>query len=346
MKPIIPFALLSAFLAVGAQGAATDPVGYTTATISAAFSPTSPKNNVIAPDLENSASFAGAVDSVSTDQLVITGAAFTPNDFDQSAGFAGLTVYSYYIEAADGYWAQIVSNDATSVTVEAGAGANFTASDTITIRRHLTIADYFGALNETGLLADGVGDAGSADNIILIDEINGGTNTIFASTVLGPATTWVNDSFEDAGAFPIYPDQGVQVVRRGTTDLSVVLTGAVDLNGRQTGISTGVQIRPFTIPVDTTLNDLGLYTGDPATGVVGDGTGDPGVADIVTILTNGIPANYFYSTIDLGSGAGWYDDSFVAAPVIPAGSGLIINRSNPTNSSPFVWVSPGATVAP
>ena len=45
---------------------------------------------------------------------------------------------------------------------------------------------------------------------------------------------------------------------------------------------------------------------------------------------------------------GWYDDglSFAGDVNLPAGVGLIINRSNPTNSNAFVWVKPATVVAP
>jgi hypothetical protein len=345
MKPITSFALLAAIASIGAaSAAATDPVGYTTTTIYGAFGPGSPKNNVIAPDLQNSASWAGTVASVAGDTVTLTDAALTAGAFN--APTFSFTAYSYFVETADGYWANIVSNTATDITLEAGAAANFTAGEAVTIRRHVTIADYFGANNETGLLADPAGDSGTADNIILIDEVNGGTLTVMASDALGG--TWITDAFEDAATVPIYPDQGVQVLRRAVGNLSLVHDGEVDVNGRQVGVNTGVQIRPQVIPSGTTLTDLDLYTGDNATGVVASATGDTSEADLITVLVDGNPSNYFYATVDLGGGEGWYDDSlnFVGDTVLPAGAGLIINRANPTNSSPFVWMNPAPTIAP
>jgi hypothetical protein len=345
MKPIIPFALLGALLAIGAaDAAATKPVGYTSATIFGAFGPGNPKNNVVAPDLQNPASWAGTVASVSGDVVTLTSAALTPAAYNPVP--FSFTSYSYFIETADGYWAHIVSNNATSVTLEAGAGVNFSNGEAVTIYRHLTISDVFGAANETGLLADSSGDTAVADNIVLIDELGAGNLTVIASDAL--AGVWITDAFEDAAALPIYPDQGIQVVRRGLTNLTLVLDGEVDTNGRQIGVTTGVQIRPQVIPVPTTLTDLDLYTGSPATGVVGSATGDTAEADIVTVVVNGTSTNYFYAEVDLGGGVGWYDDglAFAGATALPSGAGLVINRSNPTNSSPFVWINPAPTIAP
>jgi len=346
MKPIISFALLAAIASIGAAGAAsTDPVGYTTTAISGAFGVGSPKNNVIAPDLQNPAVFAGTVASVAGNVVTLTGAALTPAAYNPSNFTFGIA-YNYFIETSDGYWAHIVSNDATSVTLEAGVAANFTALEAVKIHKNVTIAQYFGANNETGLLGDSTTyDPGKADNIILIDEVNATTVTVFANNI--NSGTWTTSDFDEAANLPIYPDQAVQVLRRGVGNVSLVFSGEVDTNGRQIGISTGVQVRPYTVPVETNLNDLGLYTGNVATGVAGTDSGDLGQADTVNVIVNGVVSQYVYSTIDLGSGIGWYTSDFSApAPDLPAGAGLIVNRTNPTNNAPFVWSVPAATVAP
>ncbi len=353
MKPFIPYSLLAAFAACGlasAQTAVTTPVGYTTSTIDGAFSPTSPKTSFLAPNLQNVASWTGQVASISGDVLTLKSgaspAALANGAFNELTGFAGLTVYSYFIETADGYWSQISSNDVTSVTVETGAGAEFAVDDVVTIRRHVTIADYFGSNNEAGLVADNDGDPGVADNIIIIDEVNSTSNTIFASNIIGG--TWVNDSFEDAAGFPIYPDQGVQIVRRSIDPVDFVFSGEVDVNGRQIEIKSGFQIRPYVLPTDTTLADLDLHTGDPATGLASDGgTADIAEADSVVVITDGNSSTYFYSDLALdATNVGWYDDSFnyVGDTVLPSGSALLIYRNNPTNNSPFIWINPGPVI--
>lgn len=344
MKPITSFALLCAFAAV-AQGAVTDPVGYTTTTIAAAYGPGAPKTSVIAPDLEVPAVFGSTISGISGDQISLSGASFTPNSFDALTTFAVGTVYAYFIESADGYWAQITTNDAGSVTVQAGAGANFTVGEAVKVHRHVTISDYFGANNEAGLLSDSGGDPGAADNILIIDEVNSTLNTIFLTDLLGGS--YATDGYEEAGNFPIYPDQGLQVVRRGLTDVQLVFAGNVDVNGRQVQVNSGLQLRPYVSPVATSLNGLNLYTGDIATGVADDGgTLDPGSADTVQVLVNGDTFTYFYTTLDLGNGPGWVDDGGNYAPDLPAGASLIINRTNPTNNSPFIWVIPAPTIAP
>lgn len=345
MKPIKLIALLGAFSSIAAHGAYTDPVGYTTATISAAFDASTPKNNVIAPDLQIVADWAGTISSISGDALTLSGT-LTDGKYDATDLAPGSVQYAYYVQTADGYWAHVVSNDTTSVTVESGFGANFAPAESVSIHRHITINDYFGPNNETGLKDDSVTFSTLvADNIILIDEVNGGTITVFANNSLGG--TWTTSAFAEAGGIPIYPNQALQVLRRGTTDLPVVFAGGVEITGRQFTVTTGAQVRPFTWPVAVKLDDLNLYTGNPATGVAGTATGTLSEADVVNVIVDGAINSYVYVEIDFGLGIGWYTTDFTArAPDLPAGAGLIINRTNSVNNSPFVWDIPAVVVAP
>jgi len=347
MKPYI-FSIFAAFIAAGfAQAsvtATTTPVGYTTTTIYSNYGVGAPKTSVIGTSLVNPTEWAGTIASKSGDTLTLTSAALTSGAFNELSSSPEVFAY-YIITPTGGYWAHIVSNTATSVTVQTGYGASFTVGESVVIRRHLTITDVFGN-NSPGLLSDTVGDLTTADNIILIDEVNSANVTIFPTNVLGG--TWSTDGFADAANYPIYPDMGIQVSRLGTGDLSLVHSGTVNTIGNQLTVHANTNLRPNAIPVSTTLTALNLYTGNVATGVASSDSGDITQADTVSVIVNGSSSNYFYSTVDLGSGPGWYDDGFAFAGTtpLPAGAGLIINRTNPTNSSPFVWVAPGATVAP
>ncbi|WP_367870458.1 hypothetical protein [Luteolibacter sp. Populi] len=343
MKPIISFALLAAIATIGSAGAAaTDPVGYNTTTLYGANTLGARKNNVIGPQLENAPVWTGTVASVSGDSLTLTSAALTVGAYNKVTFDLGR--YTFCIEAADGTWAHVDSNNATSVTLEPGMGSQFVAGDQVSIRPHLTVAGIFGAANETGLLANNDGDGSVADNIILVDEQYGGNIIILPSNAVGGQ--YITDGFAAADNFPIYPDQGIQVSRYSTGNLSLVLDGSVDVNGRQNGVPTGFSIRPVGNPVDFALGDLNLIGPTPATGLVGAAGGDASTGDTVNLLINGSTSVYFYSAEDLGSGPGWYDDSFGFADdtVIPAGLALLVYRSNPTNSSPFTWAVPAPDI--
>lgn len=318
-----------------------EPLGYSTTTLSGAFANGGKKNNIIAPTFVNPVSHAGKIASVDGDRLVLDGASFSAGSF--SAISASPLRFAYYVQSSGGSWAHIVSNDASSVTLPAGFGPRFTAGAVVVIRRHVTISDCLGN-NEVGLKASASGNIEQADRIVIIDEVNGGNITIIASPVLGG--TWITASFADAGAFPIYPDQGLQIQRIEAGDLTLKTLGPVDVRARAMSIQPGTNLRPVISPVDVKLSDLGLFTGNAATGVAGTATGDLGKADTVRVTTNGATTTYFYSTADMGGGIGWYDAALRSAndDLIPAGSAIIVKRANPTNSSAFLWTAPAPDI--
>jgi len=339
MKNLLPFALAAAFCAAPAFGQATsDPVGYYTTDIGAGFSATSASTTLIAPNLEQATSFSGVIESISDDQVVLTGAAFTDSEFFQPA-IPG--VFSHFIEASvGGYWSQITANDTNSVTLTAGDAANLSVGETVTIKAHATVISYFGAGED--LNSSLSGNSAEADNIVIIDEINGGTVTIFRSPgILGGTETYVTTLFAAADDYPIYPNQGIQFQRLGDAT-SFITSGAVDINGREIQVNPGINVRPIAFPIDVTLDTINLQNDNALTSVRTSPDGDSSNADLVTVLTAGIGTDFFFSDIDLGSGPGWYSTAFVASgdTLIPAGSSVVINRGG---SAAFTWSIPSAT---
>ncbi len=319
----------------------SEPLGYTTTTLHGSFANGSRKNNIVSPNLVNAAAWQGTVASVNGDEVVLTGPAIAAGTFN--AASLAPKRYSFYVNTADGYWAHIVSNTASAIMLPSGIAANFAVGESIIIRRHLTISDYLGS-NEVGLRSSASGNIEQADRLTLVDQENGGNVVIFPSTILGG--TWVNEALQEAGSYPIYPDQAVQISRSLPADLVLETTGEVDRSGRQIRVNMGTNIRPISLPTSVTLSDLLLYTGDPATGVVASDRGDVGRADNVRVTVNGVTSIYFYSTADLGAGAGWYTDSFEFAGdrVLPAGAAVVIKRSNSVNNASFIWKSPAPAI--
>ncbi|RYD62972.1 MAG: hypothetical protein EOP84_34080, partial [Verrucomicrobiaceae bacterium] len=225
----------------------SEPLGYTTTLLNGSYENGSRKNNIVSPTLVNAASWQGTVASVAGDEVVLAGPNLTAGALN--ATFLTPKRYAYYVNTNDGYWAHIVSNTANRITLPAGFAANFTAGESILIRRHLTIADYFGT-NEAGLKSSPSGNFAQADRITIVDQENGGNIVIIPSSAVGG--TWVNDAFEDAASFPIYPDQAVQISRVSPGNLVLQATGVVDTKGRQIRVATGTNIRPVAVPTSMT----------------------------------------------------------------------------------------------
>ncbi len=343
--PTLPVLLtaLSAQGVVQAQPVAvnSEPLGYTTTNLSGSFANGSRKNNFVSPSLVNPVSWRGTVASIAGEEVVLSGAALTAGAFNATS----LTPlrYAYYVQTGDGFWSHIVSNTNGALTLPPGTAAQLTAGEAVTIRRHITITDYLGN-NEVGLRSSATGVVSQADRVLIANPDGSGNTTIIASSANGGV--WITENFEDAANFPIYPDQGVQISRTLPGDLTLETTGRVETTERQIQVNAGTNIVPVVSPVATTLAKLGLHTGDAATGVVGNAEGISSRADTVSVTIDGVTSIYFYSTADLGGGAGWYDEGLVFSDnkVIPAGASIVIKRKNPVNAAPFIWKSPAPEI--
>lgn len=234
MKPIIPFALLGALLAVGAaDAAATDPVGYITL-----GDPTGPS---IKANTDVSASipllraplFAGTVASVSGSEITITGAAFTASP--AAGSFAPSSGKPYLIQignggsnAKAGLIALITSNTATAVTVSVQAGdslAGIVSGDPITIRESWTVANLFES-NPVPAGTQVLGFSGAVPGINLaadlIYEFDG--------------TGWVDtNSFSSADNVAIFPNESFVIRNASASPItSLVITGEVNTSNSRT----------------------------------------------------------------------------------------------------------------
>lgn len=335
-------------LASSAFGQATSPiVGYDTTSIPGSPDGVTRATTVIGPRFVNPTLATGAA-AVSGDTVTIAGASFVPGEFAPIAagslsGGSNPLLFQFFLETDDGFWAQIVSNTADSVTLEVGNGEQIQADEVVSIRRHVVVGEYFSNVTPA-LVGSDAGVATDADQIIIIDQNAGTTSVIFPSTAVG--SSFIDDGFNEGDNWPIYPDQGVQLSRLSSGASSLVFAGSLDDNPRQIPVATGVNVRSVALQADATLGELNLFTGDTATGVAPAVGGDTSLADTVQILIGGQTSVFFFSEDDLGGGPGWYDDgfSFVNDVVLPQGSGLIINRVNPSNSAPFTWVSPAPIV--
>ncbi len=246
------------------------------------------------------------------------------------------SLIGYYVRITsgtdEGVMADITSNTATELTLSDDLSAFTINGETYEIRAHTEIEDLFGTNNAAGL---GAGDnSTTADNIIVIAP-GGAEQTIFYSST---DALWRDNSFSDVTDQPVMPEQGFIVRRRVNAASALYLQGAL-LNGKKTApVEQGFNL-VGTIKSNTalTLDGLGLFTDNPATGVA-KGL-NPLVSDNLLIFNaDGSTSLYFY--LDFGGSSGWVNDAYAPSGTvsIAPGSSFYLNRraANPA----FNWTIP------
>ena len=264
MKPIIPFALLSAFLAVGAQGAATKPVGYVSLGDTTPGQPAVKANTDarVSVPLLNTASSAGviAAGGIAGSVLTIDGAAYAD---DEWIGFFALVTSG----ANDGQLLVVTDNDATSLTVETTSPGDtltgLAAADGISLSPATTLDSVFGdqPVGTQVLAFSGMGDGENLAADVIYEFGN-------AFGLLTPDQWFNQGSLAAAGSAPLFPGEGL-IVRTAATEItSLVVTGEVPTSNHRIVISGGgsKQDSPFGYisPVDEPISGAGISA------VVGD----------------------------------------------------------------------------
>jgi len=352
------FALLGG--AANAQSSATDPVGFHTLKVHGALV-SGPRISLVAPGLINPIDYASATTGVTATTITVDGTPFTAGAFNEvapdgavpPAGAAGYI--PYYVEVTSGpeagAWANILSNDASSLTVDRNLVAAG-QTEKIAIRRHVSIADLFGANNEAGLDGDPTGDVASADEVVLFD----GSAAAIYFYVDDPAIKgWYSSSLEHADSVQIEPQQGVQVVRKQSGDLLFTRAGHVKVGPTKLGINPGLNVvaNPRAVGIDATpapvftLGNSNLYNaGDLANSV------DPGDeaanADEVTVFLDTPDFTteiYFKAVITDPPVDGWFTTALDPADdaVIENGTAFLVDRKAPGGS--FIWTVPAEPIA-
>jgi hypothetical protein len=138
------------------------------------------------------------------------------------------------------------------------------------------------------------------------------------------------DSSTDMSGVTIASDDGVIVKRISAGDLSRVVSGTVNTNDHRRDLPAGFSLISYPFPVDTTLDDSGIYSA--SNGYVSGG--DINTSDAVYVISPaGGFTTYYRQTDPFGGflgGDGWRvagDSSTEAgSTVIEAGSSIIINH--------------------
>jgi uncharacterized protein (TIGR02597 family) len=330
MKPIIPFALLGALLAVGAaNGAATDPVGYVSIGDTSVGAPAAIKANTdvhVSIPLLRTAEFAGTVAGTGAGTVTVTGAAFTVNQW------APATPYVLVIEsgAKSGMVVPILSNTANQLTVGLGS-FNLTGvnnGDSLSIRKAWTVASFMdGASSKTGLI------------LFAFSNNSTGINVSSDLQYFYNGAGWEDGDGNPSDNAILYPGEGF-IIRSGATPVtSFVLAGEVPTAKSYVQVGTS-----STGPRDTFFSYVTPVTEDLG-GVNGSGAGF-GAGDILFTFNNAAAGQNKSGTPYFYTGSGWEDGDGNPADGfdLTGGTALLYRRATAPTTGLLDWQNEQAYV--
>ncbi len=283
--------------------------------------PVDPPTLAIGTGLLRSAAFQGKILSASdtggVTQLTFAANSFAVGTYDPASGNPthGIEIVGGNLNGA---LANVVVTGDSSVTLDRLLTPTELVDFSARIRPFWTFNLLFGSDNAAGFAS---GPTSVAD-VFFIRLPDGTTKEIRHN-----GTQWVDPSDAASGDVPIPSEAGIELIRRGTDDLAIKIFGdvkpeptAVTLNSGLGSVTYFQTLHPLDSP---RLKDLGLYTGDPATGVKPGNT--PAEADVLTIGDPATGETYdFYVDTDTGR---WTTGSTDASLVqIPANSTVKLTR--------------------
>ena len=311
----------------------TDPVGFVTLTINGT---NTSSFTFLGLSMTQPVVHQSKITAVNGSQVIDSSASWTNGEFSGAGNAHFIELTS---DAGAGITEDIVSNTSTSLTTASDLSSKITPdSTTYKVRKHWTIGTVFGSNNEIGF--GGGPDATSADNLFILNPLTQQYATYYFKSDGFPTPGWRTavDPFTDAANTVLYLDQGIWVRRKQPTSVSTQLVGSVKLGQTLIPVASNQNIVANVYAVtNLTLQTCNLYTGNPATGVLGGS--DPTTADTVSIW-NGTGYNIFYYKTDGFPSPGWRTavDPFtdVGNTVIPMGSSVRIHSKGHS----FDWTVP------
>ncbi len=280
--------------------------------------------------------YQGVITSFNGSVLTDAEARLSPGMLDASSAGA-----SFYLEISDGSARGLRSDilfnsEGGSLHLSDDISGRVSKGDTFVIRPHFTVESLFGEFNEKSGLNSGR-DINDADNLVFIDNL-GNANRIFNLMINEVVSLWTNQQAQRTGSMPVDPFTGFIIRRLDSNPVTVYNTGEFRT------IPTRITVKPGLNFVglghssrSITLDELGLYTGDPQTGIqsaVNPSEGD----NIVLYSADGSSKTYFY--LEYRNVKGWFRFDYTPAGdvSINPGQGFFISRL--PGSSSFEWVPP------
>jgi len=321
---------LGSFIALATQSHALETVSPTyaaTALTVSGQSTSQPATTYLALQVVQPALSAGVAESISANTFSDSAAAWSADQFNGAAG-------AHFVEFDSGLMADIEATSNDTLTLAGDIEGLVQPGEAYRVRPHSTLDSVFGADNAAGLTA--ASNPSDADHIMLFNVQTQGTDIYWFSTIPG-FEGWRNLLMQPAGSQTVYPEQGLMIQRKSPEDLLIAQNGQV---------KTGTTLVPIqadynylgTLKTRTTLTleQLGLYTGDSATGIA-ESTNPTDADNLLIIDANGATQLYWYSAI--GGFEGWRDVLMnpVGTTAIAPGSAFFLNRKSDTG---FFWEIP------
>ena len=339
-------AALLSVSSLAAQTATTDPVGYVTITVNGSPDGTATAYTPLSLSLENAILTAGALSETPSSAVATnSNASYTPSAFAGTDASGNATHYLQF--TTSGLIADIIANDATTITTDGDLTGLAASGDGYVVKKHSTLADIFGAANEAGLAAGG--SFSSSDQLFVMSSDGAGTfaTYYFQDDPTDPVPIvggfsggdgWrvVGDNATNQSDVVVGPDDGILIARATSGDVEIVVSGSVNAVDHKRDLPAGLSLVAYPYPVDVTLNDSGIYSA--SNGYVSAGSFS--ASDNVYVLGSNGSYTTYYRQDDptdpvpivggFSGGDGWRvvgnTGTDQGAVVIPAGSAIIIQH--------------------
>ena len=307
MKKLLPFAMAMALAAPAfGQEAVSDPVGYETITLQPG------QFNFFGLRLTEAATASGTFESGDADSLTDDDASF--EGFDAST--------TYVVEFEDGTSIAAPGSSFSGTTISGlGGQAAGLENENFTVRVARTLTDVFGDNNEAGLLA---GDSIATADVVLLPQSDGSfEQAYYNSGIPGvvPAS-WQNASGQTVDPVILDTD-GIIVQSRSTSEVDIVVTGAVPLQPRAFALSGGGSFNfvSSVFPAGATFGNTNLESSIQGGTSIAE-------ADVVLLpQTDGSFQSYFFNVgIEGVIPASWQDSAGNDASGVVLTPALIIQR--------------------
>jgi len=260
----------------------SDPIGQIKLTVSGTNGIGSSAITVLGAPLENKIEVAGSLTAVSGTTLTSSSATWTPDAF----------AVTHYLQITSGnkkgIAATIVSSAVTELTPSEDLSSLLNGNESFAVRAYTTIADLFGAANESGL--------GSGPNLDAADEIliYNGTTFDFYYYQVGAAfggTGWrtQTNAFTDQSGSPLPIGTVIIVKRKQVDDLDVFFDGNVLTTNSVVPIESGANWISGSHPIEYTLTS---YFGESGGNLLKGATSE--LADEILVPKEGGGFHIYY----------------------------------------------------